>query len=289
MRFPLLLIVMMLVSGWSGAALCELPLIDTPVKAAEAQKQWAAKLGKPVQWTNSVGMTFQLIPPGTFVMGLTDGSEDAPQRRVTISAPFYMATTEVARKHWEKVTGIKRSEYFPGEDQPINYITYYDAEAFLRGINKLESLEKDAAYRMPTEAQWEYAARAGSTTNYPGGDGIEHLDAAGFFIGNSDNRNQPVGRKAANAFGLHDMHGNVWEWCSDWYDASYYTYGPAIDPTGPELTMSGYRAMRGGSARHGANASRSGNRAFYQSSRSEAHIGFRVVLPIVVATEGEAR
>lgn len=248
------------------------PLIDTPEKAVAAQTAYAAEIGRPPTWTNSIGMTFALVPPGSFIMGGAD--EDAPPRRVTITKGFYIAATETTRKHWEQVTGKKHSDYYPGENKPINCARYYDLLAFTGALNKLESRDNDQPqYRAPTEAEWEYAARAGQTA-----DTVNDDDA--WTIRNSDNQLHDVATRAANALGVHDMQGNVWEWCSDIYDPQYYTYGDTTDPAGATLSTYGYHTLRGGSALHGPNAARFGNRAFYQGSRTDQHIGFRVVLPI---------
>lgn len=251
------------------------PLIDTPDKARAAQAACAAALGKPAQWTNTIGMTFQLIPPGQFDLGGTDA--DAPLHRVTITKPFYMATHEVTQKHWRQVVGTVHSTFHVGDDKPINCIRYYDLITFATKLAKLDNIEKgQPTYRAPTEAEWEYAARAGATNQPQGSD----LDAIAWTIRNSANTTHPVATRAANAFGLHDMLGNVWEWCADLYDADYYTIAPTADPTGPTKDLYGYHVLRGGSAMHGPLAARYCNRAFFQGSRTEQHIGFRIVLPL---------
>jgi len=262
-------------AGPAGAQ--DLPLIDSTQKAKAAQQKAASRLGKPVTWSNTVGMQFQLIPAGRFVMGCPSGDEDAPLHTVTISKPFYIGKHEVSRAQWEKVTGTQRSDFFSGENMPINYITWYDVNAFFR---KLKKTEPDNAYRLPTEAEWEYAARAGVASDYPTGDEVSDLDAAGWYLANAQYTTHPVGQKPANAFGIHDMLGNVWEWCSDFYDADYYSQSPPVDPTGPAKSLYGYRVLRGGSIYYKPRACRHGNRAYFQSSRTEKHIGFRVVLPI---------
>ncbi len=269
---------MLLALGGTGAAAHaqELPLLDTPAAAVAAQQATAARLQRPIQWTNSVGLSFQLIPPGRFRMGCA-GDADAPVHEVTLTEPYYLGTHEVTRAQWEQVTGLQRSRFFPGADQPINFITWYDASAFL---NKLNKLEQHAGYRLPTEAQWEYAARAGVTTLYPAGDDPTSLDAVAWTLANSAGSTHPVGQKAANAFGLHDMLGNVWEWCSDAYDPDAYRHSPRLDPTGPAKSLYGYLVLRGGSVYFSATAARLGKRAYYQASRSERTIGFRVLLPI---------
>ena len=264
-------------------------LIDTPEKAKSAQAAWAKKLGKPVRWTNPSGMKFQIIPPGKFLMGSGDGDKDARQHVVTLTKPFYMGTHEVTRKQWETVTGLMRSTYFPGERMPINCVSIYEARRFVRQMNKTEKRSAKTGYRLPTEAEWEYAARAGAKTDFPTGSTDADLAKSGWFYDNSRDTTHPVGAKAPNAFGLHDMHGNVWEWCSDYYDPDYYRWGDSTDPSGPKRTQYGYRVLRGGSIYFGAKACRSSNRAFYQASRTEKHIGFRVVLPMETPLASKAK
>jgi formylglycine-generating enzyme required for sulfatase activity len=261
-----------------------LPLIETAAQARAAQGNYAARLNRPVQFTNSLGMTFQLIPPGRFVMG-TPGDERAPLREVTITRAFYLGTTEVTRAQYRQVTGKEHSTYFPGEQQPINYITWYHAEGFVAALKKLD-FEKAQVYRLPTEAEWEYAARAGTRVSAEGDQGNYRPEREAWLDANSEGTVHPVAQRQANAFGLYDMLGNVWEWCSDYYDPTYYTWGPTADPTGPKLSRNDYRVVRGGSALHDARAARPGNRAFYQSSRSERWLGFRIVLAIPDASEG---
>jgi len=254
------------------------PRIDTSAKAKQAQADCAAKMGKPVEWTNSVGMTFRLIPPGEFIMG-NGVDEDAPLRTVRITKPFYLGATEVTRRQYTDVTGKVESTFFPGDDQPINQIHWYDTQDFFGKLKKIDA-EKDNAYRLPTEAEWEYAARAGSTTDFPTGDSEADLDAAGWYLANADSTTHPVGTKAPNAFGLFDMHGNLWEWCSDFYDVNAYRIHEDTDPTGPKLSTYQYRVVRGGAIYWPARAARNANRAYFQDSRTDKFLGFRVVLPI---------
>jgi formylglycine-generating enzyme required for sulfatase activity len=274
---PLLLF---LAAGAAVAQDADIIRIDSPEKARAQQEAWAKKLGKPAEVTNSAGMKLRLIPPGEFVMGCAkpgSGDEDAPPHAVRITRPFYLGQTEVTREQWEKVTGTTRSNYFPGPQMPINFITWYDTQAFFQKLGKSEA---GTVYRLPTEAEWEFAARAGTTTAYATGDTEADLAKAGWYLENSGDTTHPVGQKEPNALGLYDMHGNVWEWCSDFYDIRGYQVGAPEDPTGPDLTLHRYRVLRGGSIYYPAKSARSCHRAYYQDSRSEKHIGFRVVLEI---------
>ncbi|MEE4354833.1 MAG: C1 family peptidase, partial [Desulfococcaceae bacterium] len=204
-------------------------------------------------YTNSLGMTFNLIPAGTFVMG-SPANElgrdvNETQHQVTLSKSYYMMTTEVTQGQWTAVTGSNPSSFNDcGDDCPVNRVSWNDIQTFITQMNQ----RGEGTYRLPTEAEWEYAARAGSTTAFANGEITttectppdSNLDAMGWYCGNADNTIHPVARKQANAWGLYDMHGNVWEWCQDWYDGGDYSPGAVTDPEGP-LTGS-ERILRGG-------------------------------------------
>ena len=261
------------------AADAVISVIDTPEKAKAAQAAWAAKLGKPVQWANSAGMKFQLIPPGEFEMGSKDEA-DAKPHKVRLTRPFYLGTHEVTREQWEKVTNTKHSNYFPGAQQPINYVDSYRAEKFLAALGKMENMT-NAVYRLPTEAEWEYAAKAGASTRYYTGDTEKDLDRAGWFEKNSGGTTHPVGQKEPNAFGLYDMLGNVWEWCVDFYDKDYYLKSPADDPPPPKRQYPVEDGVvRGGSCLNDAGLCATAHRDCYELERADKHFGFRILLPI---------
>jgi formylglycine-generating enzyme required for sulfatase activity len=261
------------------AAEADLNLIDSPAKAKAAQTAWAAKLGKPMQWTNSVGMTFQLIPAGEFMMGSPSGQADETPHEVRLTRPFYMSTTKITRTQWTKVLGTVHSERFPGPNMPMICVHWYDANQFAGALSKLDKVN----YRLPTEAEWEFAARAGSTTAYYTGDTEADLDKAAWYVKNSGSTLHPVAQKAPNAFGLYDMLGDTWEWCNDYYDKDYYGRSPVEDPTGPKLSLYGYRVVRGGSIYFSAAFCRTTHRDYYQDSRMDKHFGCRIVLPVATA------
>ncbi|MDR1921074.1 MAG: formylglycine-generating enzyme family protein [Candidatus Adiutrix sp.] len=191
---------------------------------------------------NSIGMEFVLIPAGEFMMGSPDGDEDADcdenQHRVTISRPFCLGKYEVTQAQWEAVMGNNPSE-FEGRNNPVENVSWDDVQEF---INKLNQKEGGNKYRLPTEAEWEYAARAGTTSTYSFGDDAEALGRYAWYGENSGGTTHPVGQKEPNAWGLYDMHGNVWEWVQDWYDD--YSGSPATDPLGASSGSS--RVFRGG-------------------------------------------
>lgn len=230
--------------------------------------------------TNSVGMKFVYIKPGTFAMG---SPEDEPgrdaaeqQHTVTLSKGFYMQTTEVTQAQWVKLMAGNPS-YFNGcDDCPVEVISWEDAQKFILALNYREGTSK---YRLPTEAEWEYACRAGSSTALANGSlnssQCEHdpnMDAVGWYCGNSGKTTHPVGRKAPNAWGLHDMHGNVWEWCQGWRDD--YSAGKAVDPEGPPGEL--LRVIRGGSWGNYAEGCRSASRSGLTPGYSINRVGFRV-------------
>jgi formylglycine-generating enzyme required for sulfatase activity len=175
-------------------------------------------------------------------MGSTTGSSDEkPLHSVTISKGFYMGKFEVTQKEWVAIMGSNPS-YFEGDNRPVERVSWNDVQEFIKKLNAKEGGDK---YRLPTEAEWEYACRAGSNGKWHFGDNENQLGDYAWYTANSGNETKPVGQKKPNAFGLHDMHGNVWEWCQDWYGKDYYGNSPKTDPTGP--SSGSYRVYRGGS------------------------------------------
>jgi formylglycine-generating enzyme required for sulfatase activity len=246
---------------------------------------------EPVTVTNSVGMEFVLIPKGSFQMGSADTEREAqpnerPRHAVTSSRPFYLARYEVTQAQWEVVMGtsaytLSRSNPYysmPGMAErvrrPSNPVTvsWNDAQVF---IQKLNEREGHGSYRLPTEAEWEYAARAGTTTAYSFGDDAGLLSryawhGEDFATGSM----HPVGQKLPNSWGLYDMHGNVWEWVQDWYADRYPGSAPTTDPAGPDTGTS--KVVRGGSWHVTAGSWRSAVRKPYEPDYRGISIGFRV-------------
>ena len=187
--------------------------------------------------------------------------DEKPQHRVRITRPFYLGATEVTQGQYRAVTGQSPSYFKGSDDLPVEQVSWNDAIAF---CDKLSELEKGslggARYRLPTEAEWEYACRGGSTTRYSFGDDAARLGEFAWYNGNSDGKTHPVGQKRPNAWGLYDMHGNVWEWCQDGYEKDYYGHSPDADPLGPSQASA--RVIRGGGWRffpqHARSASRRG-------------------------------
>ena len=192
----------------------------------------------PRTFTNSIGMKFVWIDPVTFRMGSDDKNPDEkPAHMVTLSKGFYLQTTEVTQRQWEAVMGTN-SSYFKGPDRPVETVSWEDAQEFLK---KLNAQEKDSRYRLPSEAEWECACRAGGQEP----DEAANLGEVAWWGMNSNNETHPVGQKKPNAWGLFDMRGNVLEWVEDWYDSGTYARGQRLDPAG--LGSGGSRVVRGGS------------------------------------------
>jgi formylglycine-generating enzyme required for sulfatase activity len=183
-------------------------------------------------------MKFVWIDPVTFRMGSDDKNPDEkPAHMVTLSKGFYLQTTEVTQRQWEAVMGTNPSQ-FKGPDRPVETVSWEDAQEFLK---KLNAKEKDSRYRLPSEAEWECACRAGGQEP----DEAADLDEVAWWGENSSGATHPVGQKQPNAWGLFDMRGNVWEWVEDWYDGGGYAKGRQLDPVGPDSGC--FRVLRGGS------------------------------------------
>jgi len=189
-----------------------------------------------------VRMEFVLVPAGSYVMGSADiaGEEDEfPAHPVTISRPFYLGRCEVTQAQWQRVMGDNPSR-FPGPQRPVDTVSWSDCQRFLARLAALTGKR----FALPTEAQWEYAARAGTSTRWSSGDDEARLADYAWIGTNSGGATRPVATRKPNAWGLCDMAGNVWEWCADWYGKHAYEGGAAVDPTGPATGSS--RILRGG-------------------------------------------
>ena len=211
-------------------------------KAKKYQGAWADYLGVPVETSNSIGMKLKVIPAGTFTM--VDRYRSTAHK-VTLSQPFMLGVHEVTEEQFAKVMGFNPSGLsFKGAQYPVEQVSWTEAMEFCRKLSALpEERAAGRVYRLPTEAQWEYACRGGTTTEYGFGGEFSDLGQYAWYSSNSGNQRHPVGQKQPNAWGLYDMHGNVWEWCSDWYDK--YPSGGVTDPAGAQ--SGSYRVRRGGS------------------------------------------
>lgn len=232
--------------------------------------------------TNTFGMKFVSIPAGTFMMGSPvdepGRADDEGLHRVTISKPFYIQTTEVTQAQWKNVMGDEPSNFRDCGDCPVELVSWEEAQKFIQRLNQVEGTEK---YRLPTEAEWEYASRAGTATPFHTGYCIS-TDQAN-YDGNKPisccpsgkNRQKPAkaGGLPPNPWGVYDMNGNVWEWCQDWKGA--YPTGHVTDPKGP--SSGNARVLRGGSWLDDAKNLRSARRFSYPPNYHDYDIGLRVV------------
>jgi len=205
------------------------------------------------------------IPGGTFEMGSTSSEADGdeqPVHRVTLS-PFFMSRTEVTQRLWKAVMGSNPSYFRKGDSYPVEQVSWNDVQTFIQKLNQ----QTGERYRLPTEAEWEYAARGGTT-----GDRYGDLDRIAWYDKNAGGSTHPVGQKEPNAYGLYDMLGNVYEWCSDWYGT--YSSSSQTNPQGPDKGSG--RVERGGSWFFSAGFARAGNRHGVAPSFSYSFLGFRL-------------
>ncbi|MBW6474636.1 MAG: formylglycine-generating enzyme family protein [Anaerolineaceae bacterium] len=235
----------------------------------------AETIGKKDYICPILGAKFILIPAGTFMMG---SPEDEPDRyddetlhEVTISKPFFMQTTPVTKRQWKKVMGNKESYYAGDENLPADYVSWHNVQKFIRKINKTEGIKK---YRLPTEAEWEYACRAGGIMSYCFGANPSRLhEYAWCFEKLGCDHRHSVGQKMPNAWGMYDMHGNVWEWCQDRHGD--YPPGSVTDPVGPSKGRE--RVSRGGSWFNHARLCRSAIRGYCSPYDMTELRGFRLI------------
>jgi formylglycine-generating enzyme required for sulfatase activity len=247
-----------------------LPVALRPVSLAAAEATYA----------NALGMEFVLVPAGSFMMGSDVRAGEKPRRRVSIGKAFYLGKHEVTQAQWAALMEENPS-WFRGADLPVEQVFWDQAQEF---INRLNRKEGHGRYRLPTEAEWEYAARAGRDDADSLAADAGALGRVAWYDKNSGNSTHPVGEKEPNALGLHDMLGNVNEWVQDWFAADYYAHGPAQDPTGPESGT--LRVRRGGSWSDEAANCRAAARAFDAPTESLCgppgcrlgDLGFRVLL-----------
>lgn len=258
---------------------------------------------------NSIGMKFSLIPAGSFVMGSPDGTGDTSYRPVNsaeggrytnerqhivnISKDFYMQTTEVTQAQYLQVMGSNPAHFSAlgggddcGLNCPVETVNWNEAHDFIDDLNASESRvncnsQPNTCYSLPTESQWEYAARGATVSAFYNGDitapsgSDPNLNLIGWYSSNSASTTHPVAQKAANQWGLYDMSGNVWEWCEDIF--STYPDGPVTDPVSP---TGSFPVIRGGNWNFGARDSRSAFRSSVSSVISSSILGFRLVLSL---------
>ena len=229
------------------------------------QKDFSMDLGA------GVSMEFVLIPSGEFIMGSNNGGNDErPPHKVTIAKPFYLGKYEVTQKQWQTLMGDNPSHH-KGDNKPVEWIRWYDCDRFM---TELKRVAPGNQFRLPTEAEWEYACRAGTTNERHCAD--TELGEYAWYEKNSDSMTHPVGQKKPNAWGLHDMHGNVLDWCQDFYVPNYD--GAPADGTARPKGAEGNRVLRGGSYDSPTNKVRSTYRCWGYPPVRHKIIGFRVLL-----------
>ena len=262
-----------------------------------AQQTWTRL---PAYMINSIGMVFRAIPAGAFMMGSRISAEETwiryggnpdtlahehPLHQVIISQPFWMGVLEVTQAQWRSIMGTEPSYHAGCDSCPVENINWYQAQEFIAALNTLEGLEGEYQYRLPTEAEWEYACRAGADTAFYFGDCLS-IEDENFnphyymdYCPNADYLQNtaplPVGSRSPNGWNLYDMHGNVCEFVQDWYAADYYEQSPAIDPSGP--ASGEYRVFRGSYYGGTMEGARSAARHRAKPENSAGILGFRVV------------
>ncbi len=316
-------------AGWRGwPADAPKPAI-APFDAAQAKKhqeEWAAFLNVPVDYENSIGMKFMLVPPGEFLMGSTEGEieealkftgedtelparirSEAPQHKVALTQPFYLSTCEVIQKEYEAVMGTNPSwmsakaqennAAVPNDTStyPVESVSWNDAAEFCEKLSRKDNLKpfyfragmtvtslKGNGYRLPTEAEWEFACRGGTTSRFWTGNGYEEVLRVAWTNENAGGRSHSVGELPANPLGLFDMTGNVWEWVQDSWDPIYYgqfAQDISVNPEGATTADPG-RVIRGGGFTYGPSFCRSSHRFVNQAGMLYGNCGFRAALMV---------
>ncbi|MFN0112976.1 MAG: SUMF1/EgtB/PvdO family nonheme iron enzyme [Blastocatellia bacterium] len=239
------------------------PVIRSRPAVIEQPKNFAVALAK------GVNIEMVNLPGGEFTMGGDSFGDEKPRHQVRVS-PFAIGKYQVTQAQWQAVMGGNPSR-FKGDNLPVEKVSYEDIQGFLKKLGN--------GFRLPTEAEWEYAARAGSNAEYCFGDDEKLLGEYAWFNGNSGSKTHSVGEKKPNQFGLYDMHGNVWEWCSDWYGSGYYAecqwQGVMTDPGGPSAGSG--RVIRGGGWADDAVSCRSARRRDGAPVGRGGNLGFRLV------------
>ena len=219
------------------------------------------------------------VPEGSFLMGSNDCDREQPPHMVTVST-FYIGETEVTQELWKAVMGDNPSNFKKGGNYPVENVSWNDCQTFIKKLNE----KTGKKFRLPTEAEWEFAARGGKSggTKYSGSDNLSEVAWYGYWDDNDKNRTitttttMPVAQKKPNSLGIYDMSGNVWEWCNDWYASDYYKNSPSNNPQGP--SSGSYRVLRGGSWSYNADLCRVALRNGYRPDYGNYFNGLRLAL-----------
>ncbi len=264
-RFLTVVLTWLALPSLSGAA-------DAPARGDTAETgQTSPRIGANFT-LDRPALTLIWIAPGTFLMSSTHGAGD--DTMVTLTRGYWLGQTEVTQGQWPALMErVPIPSHFKGSDRPVEQVAWELVMEFCSNLTERERaagrLPEGYRYTLPTEAQWEYACRAGTTGIYAG-----DLAAMAWYDANSGGETHPVAQKQPNAWGLYDMHGNVWEWCADWY--SGYPGGSVRDPTGPAIGQ--FHVVRGGDWGDAAGACRSAFRYWYSGGGGSTGIGFRLAL-----------
>jgi formylglycine-generating enzyme required for sulfatase activity len=262
---------LLLAAACAGAG-CTKPKPSAKVETQQGAREMVIRL------RDNVTLKLIRLPAGDFLMGSFDteaghSDDEGPVRAVALSKPFYIGVTEITQEQFEAVCEENPST-FKGARNPVEEISWEDAQVFCRELSRLTGKK----FRLPTEAEWEYACRSGTRTTYCNGDGAEDLKKVGWFCfdPNVVKAARPVAGLQPNAWGLYDMHGNVWEWCSDWYgEGTYAADESRRDPQGPPGGTE--RVLRGGSWADEAEDCRAAYRDSQPPAYCDDDIGFRIV------------
>jgi formylglycine-generating enzyme required for sulfatase activity len=240
---------------------------------AEAKKNIGPDPALTFDLGGGVKLQMIYIKPGRFMMGSARGwFDERPVHEVVLTKGFYLGKYEVTQSQFKTLTGVNRSR-LKGEEHPVVEVSWPDADDFCKRLSK----KTGRNFRLPTEAEWEYAARAGSTGKYSYGNDEKKLGDYAWYKLNSKNKTHPVGLKLPNSWGLHDMPGNVWEWCADWHYKGYYGKSPREDPKGPDRST-GKRVVRGGCYDTKAATCTVSERNATRATGRERDTGFRVAM-----------
>jgi len=280
--------------------------VESPKLALPSQKPRPSSPQPIRAWTNSIGIKLVRIEAGEFLMGTTKHhveqlmrlypdsprelfDDEQPAHLVRLSKAFCLGIHEVTQGQYQAVMGDNPSQFKGSDDLPVEKVSWLDAVKFCIKLSEREQQTPfyrtngtevtpvgGDGYRLPTEAEWEYACRAKNTTLYSFGNDAGKLDEHAWTVGNSESKTRPVGLKLPNAWGLYDMLGNVWEWCADGYDAKYYASSPSAGPPGAPRTP--FRVFRGGSWSNVPRGCRLSRRGGHLPAGRQNYLGFRVAL-----------
>ena len=270
-----ILSVLLRISLYAGPNPPESNLADTASLPNFAPKPAIALNVSLADISRSIESKMVRVEGGSFAMGCHDEKDtscyywEKPEHEVKVNT-FYMNKYVVTQRDWEAVVGTKPWFSKDCADCPVEAVSWYDAQVFINKLNQLTGIY----YRLPTEAEWEYAAHGGTKSRgykFAGGNNAEMV---AWYDLNSKEKSHPVGQKLPNELGLYDMSGNVWQWCSDWFDEKYYSNSPVENPAGPRLEV--YRSCRGGSWWSSTKDCRIVNRDRYPADARDDDVGFRI-------------